>query len=88
MGRKYTPNPKRPITFSLNDHQIEEIHRRVESSSMKNRSEWLSSVIENSSMIEEMTTVRILAHLLETRTELFEHISRSMMVKIIQEMSK
>ena len=86
MGRKYTLNPARPVTFSLTTAQLGVIHERVEESGLKSRSLWLQKIVNNSQMIEELSTRQILAYILANRPEIFEHISRPVLVKIIQEL--
>lgn len=86
MGRKYTLNPARPVTFSLTSEHLEVIHDRVENSRLKSRSEWLQNIIQNNRMIGEMTTSQIIAYLIASRVEIFEHISRPVLVKITQEL--
>ncbi len=86
MGRKYTLNPARPVTFSLTSTQLEVIHDRLANSRLTTRSEWLQSIVENHEVIGEMTTAQIIAYLIGSRPEIFEHISRPILVKIVQEL--
>ena len=88
MGRKFTKNPARPVTFSINDDALHLLHEKMEAGGYKSRSNWLRSVLKSGRTIDEMSTAQILGYLLGSREEIFEHISRPLLVKMIQELSE
>ena len=87
MGRKYTLNPARPVTFSLTSEHLEVIHDRIHQSRFKNRSEWLQNIIDEGSKMSELPTAQILAYLMNNRPEILDHLSQPILVKMIQELN-
>jgi len=85
MGRKFTKNPARPVTFSLRDSDIEALHERCDMGVIFiSRSEWLRRALSGPQSIGEMSTAQIMAYLLNNRPEIKDQINDTLMIRIIQ----